>query len=369
MSVPLMDPSAQWAHVKQRVLARMAEVVDSGRFILGPLVGEAEAALSARVGATHGIGVANGTDALVIALQALGLEAGDEVICPAYTFYATAEAIVQAGGVPVFADVRADTLCLDPDAAAAAVTPRTRALLPVHLFGHPADAPALRAICDRHELVLLEDAAQAFGAALGETRCGAFGDAATFSFFPTKNLPAFGDGGLITTSDAGVYERARVLRFHGSKDKVTFERIGYNSRLDELQAAVLLELAPLVDGWNERRIEVAARYAALGLGELVDLPSTAPGARHVYHLYMVRTPQRDALVDALGKRGVGAAVYYGNPLHLQPVFEHLGYREGSLPVTERAAREGLALPMFPTLTEAQQSEVVDAVRASSPVLA
>jgi dTDP-4-amino-4,6-dideoxygalactose transaminase len=369
MSVPLMDPAAQWADVKERVLARMAEVVDSGRFILGPLVSEAESSLAARVGATHGIGVANGTDALVIALQALGLDRGDEVICPAYTFYATAEAIVQAGGVPVFADVRADTLCLDPDAAAAAVTPRTRALLPVHLFGHPADVPSLRAICERHGLFLLEDAAQAFGASLGGTRCGAFGDAATFSFFPTKNLPAFGDGGLITTSDAGVDERARLLRFHGSKDKVTFERVGFNSRLDELQAAVLLELAPLVDGWNDRRIEAAARYAALGLGELVDLPSVAAGATHIYHLYMVRTPQRDALVDALKGQGVGAAVYYGHPLHLQPVFEHLGYREGSLPVTERAAREGLALPMFPTLAEAQQSEVVDAVRASSAVLA
>jgi dTDP-4-amino-4,6-dideoxygalactose transaminase len=369
MSVPLMDPSAQWAAVADRVKARIGEVVDSGRFILGPLVREAEQTLSARVGARHGIGVANGTDAIVIALQALGLEPGDEVICPAYTFFATAEAIVQAGGVPVFADVRADTLCLDPDAAAAAVSPRTRALLPVHLFGHPADMPALRAICDRHGLFLLEDAAQAFGAALGGTRCGAFGDAATFSFFPTKNLPAFGDGGLITTSDAAVDERARLLRFHGSRDKVTFERIGFNSRLDELQAAVLLELAPLVDGWNQARAEVAARYAGLGLGELVDPPSVAPGATHIYHLYVVRSPQRDLLAEELVRRGVGAAVYYGHPLHLQPVFADLGYREGSLPVTEQAAREGLALPMFPTLGADQQAEVVDAVRASSSVLA
>jgi dTDP-4-amino-4,6-dideoxygalactose transaminase len=369
MSVPLMDPSAQWAAVKDRVKTRIGEVVDSGRFILGPLVTEVERDLSSRVGAAHGVGVANGTDALVIALQALGLAQGDEVICPAYTFYATAEAIVQAGGVPVFADVRADTLCLDPDAAAAAVTPRTRAIMPVHLFGHPADGPALRAVCERHGLFLVEDAAQAFGASLGGTRCGAFGDAATFSFFPTKNLPAFGDGGLITTSDADVADAARVLRFHGSKDKVTFERIGFNSRLDELQAAVLLELAPLVDGWNQHRIDAAARYAELGLGELVDLPSVAPAATHIYHLYMVRTPQRDALAASLQGRGIGAAVYYARPLHLQPVFEHLGYREGSLPVTEQAGREGLALPMFPTLAADQQTEVVDAVRASSAVLA
>jgi dTDP-4-amino-4,6-dideoxygalactose transaminase len=364
-----MDPSAQWAAVKDRVLARIAEVVDSGRFILGPLVTEAERDLSSRVGAAHGVGVANGTDALVIALRALGLEPGDEVVCPAYTFYATAEAIVQAGGVPVFADVSPDTLCLDPEAAAAAVTPRTRALLPVHLFGHPADVPALRAVCERHGLFLLEDAAQAFGASLDGTPCGAFGDAATFSFFPTKNLPAFGDGGLITTSDAAVAEAARILRFHGSKDKVTFERVGFNSRLDELQAAVLLELVPLVDDWNQRRIEAAARYAELGLGELLELPEVAPGATHIYHLYMARTPQRDALVESLRERGVGAAVYYGHPLHLQPVFEHLGYRPGSLPVTEQAAREGLALPMFPTLAAEQQAEVVDAVRASAAVLA
>jgi dTDP-4-amino-4,6-dideoxygalactose transaminase len=369
MSVPLMDPSAQWATVKDRVKSRIGEVVDSGRFILGPLVSEAEKSLSARVGAAHGIGVANGTDALVIALQALGLEPGDEVICPAYTFYATAEAIAQAGGVPVFADIRPDTLCLDPDAVAAAVTPRTRAVMPVHLFGHPADVPALRAICDRHGLFLVEDAAQAFGASLGDTRCGACGDAATFSFFPTKNLPSFGDGGMITTSDAGVDERARVLRFHGSKDKVTFERIGFNSRLDEMQAAVLLELAPLVDGWNRSRIDVAARYGELGLGDHVELPFVAPGATHIYHLYMVRTPQRDALAASLRERGVAAAVYYARPLHLQPVFEHLGYREGSLPVTEQAGREGLALPMFPTLAEEQQAEVVDAVRAANVVLA
>jgi dTDP-4-amino-4,6-dideoxygalactose transaminase len=369
MSVPLMDPSAQWASVADRVKARIGEVVDSGRFILGPLVREAETELAGRVGAAHGVGVANGTDALVIALLALGLEPGDEVVCPAYTFFATAEAIVQAGGVPVFADIRPDTLCLDPEAVEAALTERTRGLLPVHLFGHPAAMDELNAIARRRGLWVLEDAAQAFGSALGDARCGALGDAATFSFFPTKNLPAFGDGGLITTSDAAVEDRARVLRFHGSHDKVTFERVGFNSRLDELQAGVLLELAPLVDGWNDNRIAAAARYAELGLGEAMELPVAAPGARHIYHLYVARSPQRDELRAALNERGIGATVYYGHPLHLQPAFAHLGHREGSLPVTEQAAREGLALPMFPTIAEAQQAEVVDAVRAATAVLA
>jgi dTDP-4-amino-4,6-dideoxygalactose transaminase len=362
-----MDPSAQWSHVADRVKARIGEVIDSGRFILGPLVREAEADLSARVGATHGVGVANGTDALVIALRALGLEPGDEVICPAYTFYATAEAIVQAGCVPVFADISPDTLCIDPEAVSAAIGPRTRAVMPVHIFGHPAAMPALRAICERHDLFLVEDAAQAFGAALDGAPCGSLGDVATFSFFPTKNLPAFGDGGMIVTSDAGIEERARILRFHGSRDKVTFEQIGFNSRLDELQAAVVLELAPLVDGWNAQRADVARRYDELGLGELVELPAVAPGARHIYHLFVVRSPRRDEIAAVLRERGVAAAVYYSTPLHLQPVFAHLGYREGSLPVTEQAGREGLALPMFPTLTAAQQSEVVDAVRAASAV--
>ena len=340
MSVPLMDPSAQWAPIADRVKARIGEVVDSGRFILGPLVREAEAELARRVGAAHGVGVANGTDALVIALQAIGLEPGDEVICPAYTFYATAEAIVQAGGVPVFADV-APTRC--------ASTPR-----PSRRRSRRAPAACCRCTCSgtrppcrrcarspaRHGLFVLEDAAQAFGSSLGGAPVGSLGDAATFSFFPTKNLPAFGDGGLITTSDAGIEERSRVLRFHGSKDKVTFERVGFNSRLDELQAAVLLELAPHVDAWNDARIAAAERYATLGLGELMELPTVAPGARHIYHLYVARTPQRDELAAALKERGVAAAVYYGHPLHLQPVFEHLGYREGSLPVTEQAAREG-----------------------------
>jgi dTDP-4-amino-4,6-dideoxygalactose transaminase len=360
-----MDPRSQYAAVVDDLVREMAAVVEDGRFVLGPRVREAEQVLSQAVGAAHGVGVANGTDALVIALQALGLERGDEVVCPAFTFYASAEAIAQAGGVPVFADIDPRTLCLDPAAVEAAITPRTRGVMLVHLFGHPGDVDALRAICDRHDLFLLEDAAQAYGAALGGRRCGSLGDAATFSFYPTKNLPCFGDGGLITTSDAAVAEAARILRFHGSKDKRTFERIGFNSRLDELQAAVLLTLAPLVDGWNDGRIEAAARYEQLGLSSLVRTPAVAEGARHIYHLYVCRSERRDVLHAELGARGIGSGVYYDVPLHLQPAFAHLGYRAGSLPETERAGRESLALPMFPTLDEARQREVVDAVRAAS----
>jgi dTDP-4-amino-4,6-dideoxygalactose transaminase len=366
MAVPLMDPHSQYAAVREQILRAIGDVIDSGRYILGPRVAEAEKAFAAHTGAAHGIGVANGTDALVIALRALGVEPGDEVICPSFTFYATAESIAAIGAIPVFADIEDETYNLDPAAVEAAITPRTRAIVPVHLFGHPAAMAPLMAIGKRHGLPVLEDAAQAFGAALDGVRCGAIGDAATFSFFPTKNLPAFGDGGLITTGSAEVDRMCRVLRFHGSEDKETFTHVGYNSRLDEMQAAILLELLPLLDGWNDGRIAVAARYAELGLGEHVVLPAVADGARHIYHLYVVRSQERERLIAGLSEAGVASKTYYTTPLHLQPVFEHLGGREGSLPVTERCARECLALPMSPTLGEAEQHEVVHAVTALAP---
>ena len=277
MTVPLMDPHSQYAAVRAQITRAIGEVIDSGRFILGPRVAEVERVFAEQVGTAFGIGVANGTDALLIALRALGVQPGDEVICPSFTFYATAESIAAVGAVPVFADIEDETYCLDPAAVEAAITPRTRAVMPVHLFGHPAAMGLLRAICAKHDLALLEDAAQAYGASLDGVRCGALGDAATFSFFPTKNLPCFGDGGLITTPSAEVDHACRVLRFHGSEDKQTFTEVGYNSRLDELQAAILLELRPYVDSWNDGRIAVAARYEELGLGEHVVLPAVAPG--------------------------------------------------------------------------------------------
>jgi len=232
MGVPLMELSGQWADLLPRAKQAIIDVIDSGRFILGPQVAAFEAEAAARVGAAHGIGVANGTDAIVLLLRALGIGAGDEVICPAYTFYATAEAVAAAGATPVFADILPDTYCLDPAAVAAAVTPRTRAVIAVHLFGHAADLDALAVVCRRHGLALIEDAAQAFGARYGDRPVGGIGDAATFSFFPTKNLSTFGDGGLVTTNDAALADRLRRLRFHGSRDKKTFEEVGANSRLD-----------------------------------------------------------------------------------------------------------------------------------------
>jgi dTDP-4-amino-4,6-dideoxygalactose transaminase len=355
MAVPLMETRAQWdphmARVRQAVLA----VIDSGRYVLGPEVSAFEAEASAALGVAHGVGVANGTDALVIALRALGVGPGDEVICPSYTFYATAEAIAAIGAVPVFADICADDFTLDPEAVEASISPRTRAVVVVHLFGHPARLARLRAICDAHGLALLEDAAQAFGAPGVAT----VGDAATFSFYPSKNLSTFGDGGLITTPRADVAERCRVLRFHGSRDKQTFTEVGYNSRLDEIHAAILRVFLGAIAGWNDRRVEAARRYAELGLGAHVELP--APTG--VYHLYVVRAENRAAIVEACRDAGVATAVHYATPLHRQPVFDHLPLRD--LPETERASATGLALPMFPTLTAEQQAVVVAAVASST----
>jgi dTDP-4-amino-4,6-dideoxygalactose transaminase len=358
MALPLMDTHAQWephlARVKEAILA----VVDSGRYILGPEGAAFELEAAAMLGCGHAVGVGNGTDAISIALRALAVGPGDEVICPSYTFYATAEAAAAIGAVPVFVDLAPGTFTIDPDAVAAAMTPRTRAVIAVHLFGHPADMPRLREVCDAHGVALIEDAAQAFGA----DGVATIGDAATFSFYPSKNLSTLGDGGLITTPRADVAERCRVLRFHGTQDKKTFTAIGWNSRLDEIHAAILRVFLGPIGGWNAARVDAAARYATLGLGAAVTLPP----ATGVYHLYVVRAADRDRVAAACRGAEVATGVFYATPLHRQPVFANLPPRD--LPETDRAAREGLALPMFPTLTEADQRRVVEAVAsASAPV--
>jgi dTDP-4-amino-4,6-dideoxygalactose transaminase len=369
MPVPLMDIRGQYADLLDDVKRAACDVIDSGRFILGPNVRALEEEVAAALGANHAVGVANGTDAIVLALEALMVGPGDEVICPSHTFYATAEAVCRAGARPVFADIDPATYDVDPAAVEAAVTERTRAIIAVHLCGQPAELSALREIADRHGLALVEDAAQAYGARYDGRPIGTFGDAATLSFFPSKNLPAMGDGGMVLLRDRDVADRVRMLRFHGSRDKRVFEHVGMNSRLDEMQAAIMRVLLPHVPGWNESRRVAAARYVELGLGEAVGLPREAACTSHVYHLYVVRAADRDGLAARLRDAGIGAVPYYSNPLHLQPVFASLGYRPGDLPHTERAARESLALPMFPTLDEASQREVVAAVRAAAPAAA
>lgn len=356
-----MDIRAQYGPLRAEIDAAIGGVLDSGRFILGPEVSTLESEVSTLLSGRPCVGVANGTDALAIALQALDVAPGDEVITTPYTFYATAEAIARLGAVPVFADIDPGSMCLDPDAAAERVTNRTKAILPVHIFGHPADMTPILTLAAENGLAVIEDAAQAFGARDGEWPAGTMGDAATFSFFPTKNVPGIGDGGLVAARDATLAERLRRLRFHGSKDKVTFEEVGWNSRLDEVQAAVIRVFLPHVEEWNARRRQVAAWYAEAGIGDVVTPPAAPSDGVHVYHLYVVRHAARDALRAALNDSGVAAAVYYSVPMHLQPVFRRLGYSDGDLPVAEECARTGLALPMHPNLTREDVGAVVDAL--------
>jgi dTDP-4-amino-4,6-dideoxygalactose transaminase len=355
--IPLVDVKAQYAPLIPELKERFSDVLESGRFIFGPEVEAFEREAAAYLGVPHAIGVANGTDALVLSLEAMGIGRGDEVICPSFTFFATAEAIARVGATPVFADIDPVTLNLDPDDVAARITERTRAIMPVHLFGRPAPLAELAAL----GLPLLEDAAQAFGA----DGIATTGVCSTFSFFPTKNLFALGDGGLVASTDDEVADTVRRLRFHGSRDKKTFELVGANSRLDAIQAAALRVFLPHLTGWNRSRREGAARYAALGLGEVVELPLDEPG--HVYHMFVVRTRERDRLAAALGEAGVSCAAYYSTPVHLQPAMRSLGWEPGSLPETERAAAENLALPLWGGITEEVQERVVAAVTASGSV--
>ncbi len=356
-----MDIRAQYAPLRGALDAALADILDTGTFILGPRVRAIEEAVSVRLGNRPCVGVANGTDALVIALQALGVGPGDEVITTPYTFYATAEAIARHGATPVFVDVEPVGACLNPDLIEERITERTKAIIPVHIFGHAAPMTSILTTAAENGLSVVEDAAQAFGSADGEWAVGTMGDIATISFFPTKNFPGIGDGGMVVCGDSDLAATVRRLRFHGSEDKQTFTEVGYNSRLDEIQAAAVNLFLPHVDGWNDRRRQVAEWYRDAGLGQYVTLPEERDGVRHIYHLYVVRHPERDRLRDLLQQDGIGAVVYYGTPMHMQPVFAGLGYAAGDLPVAEEWARTGLALPMHPNLTREQVDEVVAAV--------
>jgi dTDP-4-amino-4,6-dideoxygalactose transaminase len=357
--IPLVDVKAQYERLIPEIVARVQEVLDVGTFILGPNVTAFEEEAAAYLGVPRTVGVANGTDALVLALDAMDIGPGDEVICPSFTFYATAESIARRGATPVFADIDPVTLNLDPEDMAARVTDRTRALMPVHLFGRVMPLQGLTEL----GIPILEDAAQAFGAE-GVAKVGGL---STFSFFPTKNLFALGDGGLVAATDEELAERVKLLRFHGSKEKKNFEAVGYNSRLDEMQAAVLRLFLGEISGWNDARREAAARYEELGLGELCDVPADEPG--HVYHMYVVRTPERDRFREALAAAGIGNASYYVVPLHLQSALRYLGWKEGSLPETEKAAAENLALPMWAGIPAETQERVVSVIREAAAVRA
>ncbi len=361
MSVPLIDVVAEYRAVAEAIDDAVHEVLTGGRYIMGPNVSLLEEEVAGFLGAAHAVGVANGTDALFLSLLASGVGPGDEVIVPAYSFYATVEAVQRAGATPVFADVRADTYCIDVDDAAGRVTSRTKAVVPVHLYGHPADLPAITDLAAANGLTVVEDAAQAFGAAVGGRRVGGSDGIGCHSFFPTKNLGGFGDGGMVVTQDQDLAERVRLLRNHGSSTKHRPERVGINSRLDELQAAALRVKLPHVEAWNARRREVARHYddrlAPLGIG----VPRQAPDCEHVYHLYVIEVEGREAVQEVLNRRGIASAVYYPAPLHLVQACREYGGAPGDHPVAESLPDRVLAIPMFSQVTDAQVTEVADAL--------
>jgi dTDP-4-amino-4,6-dideoxygalactose transaminase len=359
MRVALFDTKTPLAPLRAEIQARVAAVIEQGHFILGPEVAAFESELAAYLGVRHVVGVANGTDAITIALRALGVTAGQEVVVPAFTFYATAEAVASAGAIPVFCDVDADTRNVTADTVRAALTDKTAAIVAVDLFGCPAPYAELR----EFGVPVLEDAAQAAGARLHGRLAGALGDAATFSFFPSKNLGCFGDGGAIATDSDQVAELARTLRFHGSRDKRHFQYVGYNSRLDELQAAILRVLLPSLDGWCDGRRAAAEAYAAAGLGAHVGLPHIPAGADPAWHLYVVTHPQADALVAGLAEHGVQARGYYRTPLHRQPAMAPYAQAAKALPATDALAAGNLALPMSPVLAPEEAATVVEAIGA------
>jgi dTDP-4-amino-4,6-dideoxygalactose transaminase len=345
---------AQYAPLLPQIRAAIDDVLESGQFVFGPNVSAFEEEAARYLGVRETVGVANGTDAIVLVLNALEIGAGDEVVCPAFTFYATAEAVARVGATPVFADIDPQTLNLSPEKVAERITPRTKAIIPVHLFGRPAPLAELASL----GVPLIEDAAQAFGSPdIART-----GVASTFSFYPTKNLFGLGDGGLVSTDDPELAERLRLLRFHGSKAKKIFEHVGTNSRLDEIQAAALRIFLRELDTWTALRREAAERYRELGLGEACEVSADEPG--HVYHLFVSRSPQRDDIRRALTEAQIGSADYYLPPLHLQPALAYLGWSEGDLPETERAARENFSVPLWAGIAEEQQARVVETVKAA-----
>lgn len=361
MKIQMLDLSEQYESLKEEIIQKLDEVMSSSQFILGENVKKLEKEVAAYSKATQGIGVGNGSDAIHIALQAADIGVGDEVITTAFTFFATGGAIVRTGAKPVFVDIDPVTFNIDPSKIEAAITDKTKAILPVHLYGQMADMEGIKDIADRYGLAIIEDAAQAIGAKYRGKNVGELGTAATYSFFPTKNLGAYGDAGMIVTSDAELAEKARVIRVHGSKPKYYHHVLGYNSRLDELQAAILNVKFPHLDKWSEARREKAAYYTAKlneALSQVIKTPVEKEGNYHVFHQYTLRVPLRDELQSFLKEEGIATMIYYPLPLHIQPVFKELGLKEGDLPEAEKAAKEALSLPMYPELKVEEQDYVI-----------
>ncbi len=360
--IPLVDLKAQYRSIKPEIDAAIQRVLDNTNFIQGTEVRAFEESFARYLGVAHAAGVASGTAALHLALLACGVGPGDEVITTPFTFYATAEAVAQAGATPVFVDILADTYTLDPARIEAAITPRTRAIIPVHLYGQAADMDEITDIARRHHLWVIEDAAQAHGATYRGQHCGAIGDVACFSFYPSKNLGSYGDAGLVTTDNPEIDARVRRLRDHGRVGKYEHVELGWGYRLDALQAAILAAKLPHLEDWVERRRAAAVRYRALMAGCEVVTPAERVYNRHVYYSYAIRSPRRDALVEHLTRSGIGVVIHYPIPMHLQPVYRAMGLSRGAFPVAEASADQVLSLPMYPEITAEQQSLVAQTVR-------
>jgi dTDP-4-amino-4,6-dideoxygalactose transaminase len=360
--ISLVDLTAQYHSIKKEIDAAVLSTLESGHFILGPQVVKFEESVAAYLGVKHAIGLASGTDALVIAMRALNIGDGDEVIIPAYTFFATAGTVMSVGAKPVIVDVDPESYQIDVGKIEAAITSKTKAIIPVHLYGHPAEMNPILEIARKHNLKVIEDNAQGYGAEYLGKKTGAMGEVGCLSFFPTKNLGAYGDGGMVVTDDEALAEQMRMLRAHGWKKKYYSEMVGYNSRLDAIQAAILQAKFSHLDEWNDKRRELAKRYnehlAPLG----IITPIEREWAKHVYHLYIIRSSKRDELQAFLREKGIASEVYYPIPPHLSIPCRKYGYKEGDFPHAEKAAQETLALPLYPELTLSQQDDVIAAVK-------
>jgi len=359
MQIPLLDLKAQYATIRDEIRAAVDEVLESQHFILGPTVEKLENEVAQYCNTEYAIGVASGTDALALSLMAIDVGPGDEVITTPYTFFATAGSISRLGATPTFVDINPKTYNIDPNLIEEKITDKTRAIIPVHLYGQCVDMNPILEIAQKYNLKVIEDAAQAIGAEHNKHRAASMGDLGCLSFFPSKNLGGYGDGGMVVTNNEELAERVKVLRVHGSKPKYFHRVIGCNSRLDTIQAAVLRVKFKYLDDWNQKRRENAQRYDRLLEGTQVIPPYVEPHNAHIYNQYTIRVEHRDAIEKHLKSRGIGCALYYPLPLHLQECYEHLGYREGDFPESEKAARQTISIPIYPELTEVQQRYVVE----------
>lgn len=362
MKIPMVDLKLQYTAIEREIKEKLNEVLSSSQFILGPNLNDLEKEIASYHGVAYGVGLASGTDALHLSLRSIGIGPGDEVITTSFTFIATAEAISYTGARPVFIDIDPNTFNIDPSKIEEKITERTKAILPVHLFGQPADMDPIISIAKRYNLKVIEDSAQAFGAEYKRKKVGTFGDTGCFSFFPSKNLGCYGDGGMLITSDKGIAERIKALRNHGSKERYYHSEVGFNSRLDEIQAGVLRIKLKRIDEYNRMRRANARLYKERLKGLPLILPEEATETYHIYNQYTIRSKKRDAIRKALEVKSIASMIYYPLPLHLQEVYIPLGYKEGYLTVSEEASREVLSLPIYPELKEEQIEEICDVIK-------